>query len=113
MDIATLASATDPVIMAQFVDTGGLEGLIDEFGGAIQLVGTIIIGVVAAVFAFPPLIRGLKNVGGKKMNEGIADIGKAALVIIIAMIGVGGLFAVVESINPAESQSGVTEYLES
>ena len=107
-----LAHNPDVYIMAQFLDESGLEGLFDNAGNVIQTLGTIIIAVVAAVFAVPPLLKGMKEIAGKNMNAGLTELLKGVIVIIIAAVSIGGLFGIVDAINPVESQSGITEYLE-
>ena len=46
------------------------------------------------------------------MNAGLMELLKGVFVIIIAAVSIGGLFGIVDAINPVESQSGITEYLE-
>lgn len=109
-----LANSYDRVmVMAQGnVNSGGLEGLIAESGDAIKTWGTAIIGVVALVFAVICLVKAITAFSNKNMSDGIKEVIKLAIIIILAIAGVSGLFALVESVNPVSQTGGVTEYLQ-
>src|SRR5699024_3665305 len=112
MSANQLVHNPDVYVMAQFLDESGLEGLFDNAGTVIQTLGTIAIAVVAAFFAIPPLLKGMKELAGQIMTAGLMELLKGVFVIIIAAVSIGGLFGIVDAINPVESQSGTTEYRE-
>lgn len=108
-----LAQAYDSAtIMAQGnIDQGGLQGLLEEFGDAIKLWGGFAIGAVAAVFATIALIKAISAFTGKQMSEGVKHVIRLVIIVALAVMGIGGLFAIVESASPAAENSGVTDYL--
>src|SRR5699024_9898217 len=112
MSANQLVHNPDVYVMAQFLDESGLEGLFDNAGNVIQTLGTIAIAVVVAFFAIPPLLKGMKEIAGKNMNAGLMELLKGVFVMIIDAESIGGLFGIVDAINPVESQSGIIEYLE-
>ena len=93
------------------VDSSGLSDFIAQWGDAIKTWGTTIIGIVALIFVVKLLISAVVAFSNKNMSEGVKEIIKIAIVIIIAIAGVGGLFAVVDAINPVTADGGVTDYL--
>lgn len=112
MDISVVAQDTIN-LAATNLDSSGLESLVGNFGDLIKTVGAIVIGVVAAGILFlktgPKMITAFSK---DRMSEGAKELGKSAIIVIIAIGGIAGLFAIIDSINPVQEESGVTEYLE-
>lgn len=94
------------------IDSGGLEGLIEESGDAIKTWGGIIIGVVATIFVIARAVAAITAFSNKNMSDGVKEVVKAVIIVIIAIMGIGGLFTLVDSINPVQNGTGVTSYLE-
>ena len=110
--MSLLASAQTNMILAQGdIDSQGLSGLIAESGDAIKTWGTTIIGIVALIFVTISLVKAITAFSNKNMSDGVKEVIKIAIIIILAIMGVGGLFALVNSINPVNHHGGVTDYL--
>lgn len=105
--------ADSTLIMAQTFDDSGLSNLLNEFGGVIKTVGTIVIMVVAlgcaSILTIPKAINGFSK---KRMGEGLTYVALTAAIIILAIVGVSGLFSIVDAANPVTESGGNTELLQ-
>lgn len=99
------------VLAAGTVDEGGLQGVIQEWGGAIKTWTSIIVGVVGMIFATINLIKAIVAFRGNNNSEGVKHLIALAIVIILTIAGIGGIFAIVDAANPVSEDSGVTDYL--
>lgn len=111
--MSLLANAQASMILAQSnVDSSGLKGLIEESGDAFKTWGTIIISVVALIFVTISLVKAITAFSNKNMSDGVKEVIKIVIILILAILGVGGLFTVVDNINPVQNGTGVTDYLQ-
>lgn len=110
--MSLLASAQTHMVLASGnINSGGLEGLIQESGDAIKTWGTAIIGVVAVIFVAVSLVKAITAFSNKNMSDGVKEVIKIVIILILAILGIGGLFTLVDNINPVQNGTGVTDYL--
>lgn len=93
------------------VDPGGLSDWIGQWGDAIKKWLGLIIGIATLIFASVLIIKGTNNLQKKRTNEAVTQFVFAGLIILAGVIGIGGLFAIVDTIKPVEG-TGVTDYLQ-
>ena len=100
------------MILAQAnVDPGGAENFIRQWGDALQLWIGVIVGIVGLIFAGILIIKGLKALGDKRANEAVKMFVYAGLVVLFAVVGIGGIYAIIEAIKPVDG-NGVTDFLQ-
>ena len=93
------------------VDSSGLENWIRQWGDAIQLWLSVIIGIAGALFAGILIVKGLNELKKKRTNDAVQMFVFAALVVLMAVVGIGGIYAIVEAIKPVDG-NGVTDFLQ-
>lgn len=81
----------------------GLNTWIQTNGDSLKLTMTIVISVVAIIFAGWLVISAMSAFKAKKMNDGVKSLMFAGLVVVVALMGIGGIFALVEMIAPNQS----------
>lgn len=116
-DIVTLAAqapeiAEHTMILAQGVNEGPLEGFIREWGGAIRTWLSVILGIAGLIFIVMNLVKGAKAFSDDDKEGGVKHMALAAIVTIITLLGIGGLFAIIDAINPVDQEQGVTDFLQ-
>lgn len=101
------------MIMAQGgnVDSSGLEDWIRQWGDSLQTWLSVIIGIAGLLFSGILVIKGLNELGKKRANDAVKMFVFAALVVLMAIIGIGGIYAIIETIKPVDG-NGVTDYLQ-
>lgn len=101
------------IILAQGgnVDSGGLEDFIRQWGDALQLWLSVIIGIAGLIFASILIIKGLAALQKKQTNDAVKFFVFGALVVLVTVIGVGGIYGIVEAIKPVDG-NGVTDYMQ-
>lgn len=106
------AGAPDTFYMAQQLDGSGLNSLGDQVGRIIKTFGTLIVGIVAAIFGVRSLASSISAFSSKQMQEGAKHLGRLAIVLVLAIVGIGGVFQIADAVNPATGgNNGVTEYV--
>lgn len=101
------------IIMAQGgnVDSGGFKNWIGQWGDALQTWIGVIVGIVALLFAGINIMKALKDLNNKKQNDAVKHFVYAGIIVLVAIIGVGGLYGIIETIKPVDG-NGVTDYLQ-
>ena len=106
------AGVPDTMYVAQQLDGSGLNSLGDQVGRIIKTFGAIIVGIVGAVFGIKSLGAAIQAFSHKQMKEGAGQLGRLAIVLILTIVGIGGVFQIADAINPAQGgNNGVTEYV--
>lgn len=108
-----MTTINSAIILAQGgnVDSSGLEDFIRQWGDSIQLWGGVVVGIAGLIFAMILLVKGLSALGKKQTNDAVKFFVFAALVVLMAIVGVGGLYGIVESIKPVDG-NGVTDFMQ-
>lgn len=81
----------------------GLKNWINENKKAIESVGTVIIALVAAVVLIILFVKAIWAFKSGKMSESLKQIGYAAIVVLVAWMGIKGFKMLVEKIAPSSS----------
>ena len=93
------------------VDSSGLENWIRQWGDAIQLWLGVIIGIAGLIFSGTLIVKGLNELKNKRTNDAVKLFVFAALVVLMAVVGIGGIYAIVEAIKPVDG-NGVTDFFQ-
>lgn len=106
------AGAPDTMYVAQQLDGSGLNSLGDQVGRIIKTFGSLLVGLVGAIFGIKSLGSSIQAFSSKQMQEGAKHLGRVAIVLILTIVGIGGVFQIADAINPAQGgNNGVTEYV--
>lgn len=81
----------------------GLKNWINENKKAIESVGTVVIALVAALVLIILFTKAIWAFKSGKMSESLKHIGYAAIVVLIAWMGIKGFKMLVEKIAPNSS----------
>lgn len=93
------------------VDSSGLENWIRQWGDALQLWLSVIIGIAGLLFSGILIVKGLNELKNKRTNDAVKLFVFAALVVLMAVVGIGGIYAIVDAIKPVDG-NGVTDFLQ-